>query len=206
MEIRTAIGRWVLDEDGIARDKTYGRDEINLRARIDEHEEGDNFILSWDEPREDKDGKYRATVFQGCPIEIARQIVGVPEDDGDEEKEALKARVGELEVEREKLRQRYESSEMWYGTRWKTLHALLKDADPELFKRACDIMANGSELHVPPTYDQQHNMLKFKKERLEKYLVDFRDECKQFSDKDKNAFLLCHDLMEDIDSFLKTKP
>jgi len=108
MEVTTAVGRWVLGDDGIARDKTYARGDINVRARIDEHEDGNNFIISWDELREDKDGKFRATQFHGCPVEIVRQIVGPPENDGDDEKEALKARVGELELEREKLRQFYE--------------------------------------------------------------------------------------------------
>jgi hypothetical protein len=102
--------------------------------------------------------------------------------------------------------QRLKDTEAWYGTRWEALHALLKEADPELFKRACDIMANGNELYVPPTYAQQMNLLKARKEKLEKYLVDFRDECKQFSDKDINAFFLCHDLMEDIDRFLAKPP
>lgn len=96
--------------------------------------------------------------------------------------------------------QRRKDTEAWYAVRWKTLHALFKEADPELFKRACDIMANGSEMYVPPTYDQQFYWLKFEKEKLEKWLIKFRDEHPQFIDDEMRA-----DMADKLDELLKGK-
>ena len=104
MEVKTAVGQWVLGKDGIARDKTYARDEMNIHARIDEHEDGNNFILSWDEERMEGGGKYRASRFQGCPVEIVREIVGPSREEilsitmeDALERERLQKRVAELE-------------------------------------------------------------------------------------------------------------
>lgn len=117
MEVQTAVGRWVLGNDGIARDKTYAREEINIRARIDEHEDGNNFIISWDEERMEGGGKYRVSQFQGCPVEIVREIVGpsreeilsITREDA-LERERLQKRVAELEKMTAKAWEFYQNS------------------------------------------------------------------------------------------------
>jgi len=105
---------------------------------------------------------------------------------------------------------RIDRIEQWYGTRWKRLLELLKEEDNELSWRASDIMANGHELRTPPTYAQQFNRLRYKKEQVEKklariqaWLKETRDSGHEFYKKDPNAFTHWGDLADEIDELLK---
>lgn len=82
----------------------------------------------------------------------------------------------------------------WYGTRWEALWALLKEEDSALHRRACDIIANGSEMDKPPTYAQRYNRLKWQRDKLREYIEKNIKECREFAAKDINAYLLCADM------------
>ena len=63
--------------------------------------------------------------------------------------------------EYKQLVKRLESSQEWYSVRWEKLRDLL--IDTEYWTKANCIMANGvNDIHDPPTYQQQKNLLKFK--------------------------------------------
>lgn len=66
--------------------------------------------------------------------------------------------------EYKQLFKRLESSQEWYSVRWEKLRDLL--IDTEYWTKANCIMANGvNDIHDPPTYQQQMNLLKFKLEK-----------------------------------------
>jgi hypothetical protein len=96
MKVTTAAGTWELGNDNIARDVTGGRQNANLRARIDKRDDGDNLTLLWDEAREDQNGKYSASYFHAVPVKIVRELLGPDRD-------TILANLGEESLE-EKLR------------------------------------------------------------------------------------------------------
>lgn len=89
-------------------------------------------------------------------LEIMQEL----EDEQTQNQTALVEETKEYKQLTEKL----ESSQEWYSARWEKLRDLLRDT--EYWTRANSIMANGvNDIHDPPTYQQQMNLLKFKLEK-----------------------------------------